>query len=104
MTTLIVFFNLHSDSDVAAYEEWAKTSDLRTVRGLNNCKSFDIYRTSGLLGKDQAAPYQYVEVIQIGDLAAFRQETQTDTMKTIAAQFRGFADSPVFMLSENIES
>lgn len=103
MTTLIVLFNLQSDADVAAYENWAKNTDLTTVRGLGNCESFDVYRTLSLFGKDDAAPYQYVEIIQITDLAGFKQETQSDTMKAVAAEFRTFADSPIFMLSENIE-
>jgi len=104
MTTLIVLFNLQSDADVAAYESWAANTDMTTVRGLSNCDSFNIYRTSGLLGKDEPAPYQYVERIEISDMAGFRQETQTDTMKAVAAEFRTFADSPVFMVSENLEA
>ena len=104
MATLIVLFNLQSDADVSAYEDWAKNSDLKTVRALSSCDSFEIYRTSGLFGKNVPAPYEYVEVIQIGDLGTFGQEVQTETMAAVAAQFRSFADNPIFMLSENIES
>lgn len=104
MATLIVLFNLQSDADVAAYEEWAKNTDLTTVRSLKSCDSFDVYRTQSLFGREEAAPYQYVEIIQINDLAGFGQEVKTDTMAAVAAEFRGFADNPVFMLSENIES
>ena len=104
MTTLIVLFNLHSGADIAAYEDWAKRSDLATVRNLNNCAGFDVYRTLNLLGREDPAPYQYVEVIQVSDLAAFRQEAQSDTMQAVAAEFRTFADNPIFMVSESIES
>lgn len=104
MTTLIVLFNLKEDADIASYETWAKNTDLPTVRGLANCERFDVYRTSNLLGKDDPAPYQYVECIDITDMTGFRQETQTEIMKSVAAEFRTFADNPMFMVSENIES
>lgn len=104
MTTLIVLFNLKPDADPKAYEAWAASTDLPTVRGLENCDSFELFRTSGLLGKSDPAPYQYIEQIVISDMPGFREETQTDTMKAVAAQFREFADSPIFMVSERVEA
>jgi hypothetical protein len=35
-------------------------------------------------------------------MPGFRSEVATETMQKVAAEFRGFADSPVFMLSEEV--
>ena len=76
-------------------------TDIATVRRLDNCDGFDLFRCSGTLGGD-AAPYDYVEIISISDLAAFREEAQSDTMRSVAGQFRDFAHDPVFMVTEQV--
>lgn len=101
MTTLIVLFKLKSEADVAAYEKWAVETDIATVRTLENCDGFDLFRCEGTLGGDDA-PYDYVEIISISDLAAFRNEAQSETMQRVAGQFREFADSPIFMVTEQV--
>jgi len=101
-TTIIVLFNLKPDADPAAYERWAAETDLPTVRGLATTEGFDVYRTTGVLGSDTPAPYQYVEIIRVSDMPGFRSEVATETMQQVAAEFRGFADDPVFMLSEEV--
>ncbi len=104
MTTIVVLFNLKPDASPDAYEQWARTTDIPTVRGLNGVSGFDAFRTTGLLGKDgQAAPYQYVEMIEITDMDAFGAECATDTMRQVAGEFQAFADSPCFMLSERLD-
>ena len=69
MSTLIVLFNLRADAAEAAYENWADTTDLPVVRGLRSVNSFEVYRSQSLFGSEEAAPYQYVEAIEIADLA-----------------------------------
>lgn len=104
MTTVIVLFNLKDDADVAAYEQWALTTDLPTVRGLNHCSGFDLYRGSGMLGSDAPPAYQYIEIIHLDDLAGFREECATDTMKKVAGEFQAFADKPQFIVTERLSS
>ena len=99
MSTLIVLFNLRSDADANAYENWAKTTDLPVVRGLSSVGSFEVYRSVSLFGSDDAAPYQYVEVIEIADLNKFGEEVSTETMAKVPGEFQTFADNPVFMLT-----
>lgn len=103
MTTLIVLFNLKPDADRAAYEHWAQTTDLPTVRGMSNCESFDALRVSSLFGGGEA-PYQYVEVIKLSDLEGFKGELDSDVMRKVAGEFHTFADGPTFMLTESIEA
>ena len=103
MQTLIVFFRLKAGTDIAAYEAWARSTDLPIVRQLPSVAGFEVLRTSGLFGTGTPAPYDYVEVIRIRDLAGFKGDVATDTMRKVAGEFRQFADNPVFMLSDPLD-
>lgn len=103
MTTIIVLFNLKDAAASDAYEDWARTTDLKTVRGLSSVSSFEVFRANGLLGSEEASPYDYVEVINVADMARFGEEISTEVMQKVAGEFQAFANSPLFILSENIE-
>ena len=103
MSKLIVLFNLGSDADRVAYEEWARQTDLPTVRGLPSVDSFDVLAVSGLFGSDASAPYEYVEIIDINSLEQFGDDVSTETMGKVASEFQSFADNPIFMLTNNLE-
>ena len=100
MTRIIVLLNLKPGKNVADYERWAETTDLPTVNGLKSVANFEVLRTTGLLGGG-TPPYQYVEVIDIEDMALFGEETSTDAMGKIAAEFQGWAD-PIFITTEKL--
>ena len=102
MKTLIVLFRLKPGTVVSAYESWARSTDLPVVRGLPSVDGFEVFRTSGLLGSDARPPYDYVELIGIQDTAQFGVDVATETMRRVASEFRQFADSPVFMLTDRI--
>ena len=101
MTILVVLFNLKAGVDRAQYEQWARTTDLPIVSGLPSVESFEVLRTSGVLGSGEA-PYQYVEILRVKELAGLRQDVASETMRRVAAEFRQFADAPVFMISDAI--
>ena len=100
MKALIVLFKLKPGADRAAYETWARQTDLPVVRNLSSVASFDLYRTLGVFGSEDPAPYEYVEVIHIADLDRFGSEVASATMQKVAGEFRAFADSPLFMLAD----
>ncbi len=104
MQTLIVLFRLKPGVDVQAYEEWAKSTDLPIVRELPSVAGFDLYKVSGLLGSDGNAPYEYVEKIEVSDMHQFGDDVGTETMRRVASEFQGFADNPVFMLTDRMEA
>jgi len=104
MQTLIVLFRLKRGIDRQSYEQWARTTDLPIVRKLPSIGRFDVYRTARLLGSDGAAPYDYVEVIDVRDMGQFGTDVATDTMRRVAGEFRQFADNPVFMLTASVEA
>lgn len=102
MKTLVVLFKLKPGAAPDAYEKWAKATDLPIVRALPSVTRFEVFRSHGLYGSGQAAPYDYVEVIDIRDLGTFGQDVSTDTMRKVAGEFRTFADNPIFILTERM--
>lgn len=104
MTTMIVLFNLKPGADPSAYEQWASSKDLPTVRNLESCDSFEVYRSTGLFGADGEPPYDYVEIINVNNIKRFGEEVASDTVQAIAAEFEDFADRPVFILTERIDT
>jgi len=102
LARIVVLVNLKPGMSRSAYEEWARTADLPTVNGLRSVTRFDVFEATGLLGGAGQPPYDYVEVIDIDDMALFGQEVATDAMKTIAAQFQDWAD-PVFITTRRLD-
>ncbi len=102
MTYLIVLFNLKDAAAAEAYEAWASATDVPTVTKLPSVDAFSVYKNMAVMGSDQAPPYQYVEVIAVNDMNQLGADTGSETMKQVAAEFQEFADSPVFMISNQI--
>lgn len=103
MTTIIVFFNLKDGVEPSDYEKWAQSTDLPIVRNLDSTKSFSVFRSSGLLGSDEKAPFQYVEIIEVGDMARFGEEVASETMQKVSSEFQEYADGPLFLTTESID-
>jgi len=102
-TRIIVLFNLKAGKSHADYEVWAKARDLPIVNALKSIEGFKVYQMTGLMGSDDAPPYQYVEIIDVADMGVFGEEVGTETMQAVAAEFQGWAD-PVFILTRDIET
>lgn len=97
---IVVLFNLKPGASRDAYENWARNTDIPNVNALASVKDFSVLRTTGLLGKDEAAPYEYVELLDVGDMEQLGSDVSSETMRRVAAEFREFADAPAFMLTE----
>lgn len=103
MATLIVLFNLKKGVKKSDYETWAKNTDLKIVRDLESIDRFDVFENLSLLGSDTKPPYEYVEMLVVNDMNVFGEETSSETMASVAAQFQDLADNPIFMMAKNIE-
>jgi hypothetical protein len=97
---IVVLFNLKPGADVAAYEKWARTTDIPGVRALCSVADFQVYRTTGVLGTDAKPPYSYIEVIDVQDMNAFGADVGSEAVQKVAAQFQQFADNPQFILTQ----
>jgi hypothetical protein len=99
---IIVLFNLKPGVDIAAYEKWAKEVDFPGVNALGSVDRFTVHRATGLFGSDEPTPYQYIEVIDINGMDGFVTDIMADAFQSAAAPFRGFADNPQFILTEDL--
>ena len=97
---IVVLFNLKPGTDVAAYEKWARTTDIPGVRALRSVADFQVYRTTEVLGTDAKPPYSYIEVIDVADMNAFGADVGSEAVQKVAAQFQQFADNPQFILTQ----
>ena len=102
MTTIVVLFNLKPGADREQYEAWAKSTDLPIVNGLGSVDKFRVQRATGLLGGDGQPPYEYVELIEVNDMQAFGEDVSSETIQNVAGEFQGFADNPVFVVTESL--
>jgi hypothetical protein len=103
MQTVVVLFNLKPDASVEQYEAWARAVDLPTVNGLPAVERFEVLRSSGLLSGAATAPYQYIELLRVESVAALKQDIGAmPAMAEVARQFREFADSPVFIVTDTL--
>ena len=102
--TIIVLFNLKENREIADYEKWALATDLPIVRNLESIDRFDVFRCTGLLGGEEKAPYEYAESLDVNDMDIFNKEVSKDVMQSIANQFQAFADNPLFISTESIET
>ena len=99
---ILVLFNLRPGVDAATYEDWARSRDIPTVRALPSIAGFDVSAATGLLMGDGQPPYQYVEVIDVADPDQFGKDVATPTMQEISAEFRQFADNPLFVVTRDV--
>lgn len=99
---IVVLFNLKTGANQAAYERWARETDIPGVRSLGSVSGFEVYRATGLLGSSEQPPYAYMEIIDVRDMDRFGAEVASAAVQRIAAEFRQFADDPRFILTERL--
>lgn len=99
---IVVLFNLKPGVDVAEYEAWAAGRDAPTVRALPSIAGFDVAAMTGLLMGEGKVPFQYIEIIDVADMEQFGRDVATEAMGKIAAEFQGFADQPLFIVTRTV--
>ncbi|RZF66021.1 REDY-like protein HapK [Sphingomonas populi] len=99
---IVVLFNLKPGVDPAAYEAWAKGTDIPGVNALSSVTDFTVHRVTGLFGSGVPAPYAYVEIIDIIGIDPFVAQVSTEAFQKVAAAFGDFADNPQFLLTEDL--
>ena len=103
MSAVIISYTLKPGVTPADFENWVRSVDQPTLRGLARVKAFDTFRIERLLMGEGAPSAHYVELFHIPDLDGFMAEDMAgETMQGIMAQFAGFADSPEFLVAEKL--
>lgn len=99
---IVVLFNLKESASREAYEAWARGTDIPGVNALGSVDRFSVHRATGLFGSGAPAPYDYIEVIDIHGMDAFVADVSDPEFQKVAAAFGEFADSPLFILTEDL--
>ncbi|NMP32023.1 REDY-like protein HapK [Thalassotalea sp. M1531] len=102
MTTVVVLFNLKAGADQAAYQNWAKETDIPTAGGLPSVDVFEVLKIEGLLMSEEKPPYQYIEILKINDMEQFGKDVSSDIMQKVASEFQAFADNPLFVMTSKL--
>ena len=97
---MILLFSLKPDADVAGFEEWARTRQLPGIRALVSVGEFQLYRATGLLGRDGNPPHQFVGIIDVDDMEGFDRDRASDAVRRIEAELGQFADDAPLILTE----
>jgi len=99
--TLIVLFNLRRGVSPAAYERWARQTDVPIAGGLKSVKDFSVYRAEGIFGSTKKPPYKYFEILHVSGIDALVKDIGKEPrMAKVAAQFQKFANNPLFIVTE----
>ena len=99
---IICLFNLKLGADGAAYEAWARGTDIPGVNALASVRGFTVHRATGLFGSDAKSPYDYIEVIDIHGMDGFVADISTPEFQAVSAGFGEFTDNPCFILTEDL--
>lgn len=100
---IIVLFNLKPGVSIPEYEDWAKTRDIPGVNMLGSVERFTVHKATGVFGDDTAKPpYEYFEIIDINGMDGFVADISTEEFQAAAAPFQDYADSPQFILTEDL--
>ncbi|MDR7101172.1 REDY-like protein HapK [Croceicoccus sp. BE223] len=99
---IVVLFNLKPEADPAAYEAWARGTDIPGVNALSSVHGFTVHKAKGLFGSDAPSPYQYIEIIDIAGVDPFVADISTPEFQAAVAAFGEFADNPQFIVTEDL--
>jgi hypothetical protein len=99
---IICLFNLKPGATAAAYEAWARDTDMPAVGALASVKGFSVHRATGLFGSDARPPFDYIEVIDIHGMDEFVVDVSNPDFQAVAAGLHAFTDNPVFIVTEDL--
>jgi hypothetical protein len=104
MANRVFFLNtLHEGVDPAEYEAWIRRVDYPIARSKDAILSYEVTRLEGNLdGSDTPLPAQYLEVVEISDLAAYGAAAEEDDVKQLLAEWATYVASAVAVHGELI--
>ena len=86
---IVSTWNLKAGVDADAFEDWLLTEALPAFRALPSVDELRIYRTTGMFGvQGGAAPFAYVEVLDVADPEGFGRDMAGEAAATAAARLR----------------
>lgn len=103
MAKLFLHYTLKAGVTQDAYENWTRTTDYPSMRGLKRVSSFTVNRVRGLLMGEGSVGIDYIEVFDIPDLDGFIAEDMGGAVvQSVMQQFMGYVDNPRFIIADEV--
>lgn len=102
MTNRVFFLNrLRPGVTKASYERWVREVDYPTAGSIPSIRSYKVHRLEGAF--EGEPPYDYIEVVEVTDLEAYRKDLQTPDLKGFGEQWSGYVGESTAVYGELIE-
>ena len=104
MAHRVFFLNrLHEGADREEYEAWIRRVDYPVARAQDAIRSYTVTRIDGTLAGEGESPYDYLEVIEISDLDAYRALGDLPEFRQLLEEWSGYVADAVLIHGEVIE-
>jgi hypothetical protein len=104
MAQRVFFLNrLHDGADRGEYEAWIRRVDYPVARAQGAITSYAVTRIEGTLSGEGESPYDYLEVIEISDLEAYRELGSLPEFQQLLQEWSEFVAEAVMIHGEVIE-
>jgi hypothetical protein len=103
MAQRVFFLNrLHPGTDPAEYEDWIRRVDYPIARAQGAILAYTVTRIAGTLSGEGTSPYDYLEVIDITDLDAYRALGAKPEFQQLLAEWSQYVAEAVMVHGEEI--
>jgi hypothetical protein len=72
MASVFWFSKLKAGAQAAAYERWVQETDYRLAQDIECVLHYRVHRVAGPVEGEGEAPYDYIEVLEVADIDAYR--------------------------------
>jgi hypothetical protein len=104
MARRVFFLNrLHPHADAGEYEAWIRRVDYPIARAQGAIRSYTVTRIEGTLDGKGVSPYDYLEVIEITDLDAYRALGERPEFEQLLREWSEYVEEAVMVYGEEIE-
>jgi hypothetical protein len=100
---VFVFNRLHEGADPDEYVAWIRRVDYPVARAQGAITSYTVTRIDGTLSGEGESPYDYVEVIEITDLEAYRALGELPDFKQLLQEWSQYVAGAVMIHGDVIE-
>ncbi len=101
---LFIMYSLKEGVTPEQFEDWVRTTDQPSMRGLARVQSFRTYRAERLLMGEGNPGVAYIEAFAIPDLEGFVAEDMgSETVQSVMGGFMGLVDAPQFIVVSEVE-
>ncbi len=105
MRVVMWFSKLKAGVDPEAYEEWVRKTDYALAKEIDCILSYEVYRVQGPFQHQVPGDYDYIEIVKITDLDAYREALQNHpSMDMIIAQIHTYVIGTGDLICHEIEA